>query len=460
MTSDQLRDELALLAETAPVAAVPDDTWRRGRRSLARGRALVAGAAAAVVAGVSGAVLVVPEEDPALHAGTTVDAGDLPSRIWNVPEPMYQQHENGEWSSDRVTSDLAVGRGAVAYVTDGGLPVVVDALDGEYHLLDLPDFLGRGLLERTALGEGLALTLSPDGHQLAWAWAGPAPLSDAEPMPSGIRVVDLNSGEVRSIPLSGGRGIVVRSIVWSPDSRWIAWSGQVATYWTDTSYTASGAVAGRIAPGSTESREVPSSRDSAAVHAISDVGQVAVADTNRVVRLDNFPESDPVEPVTTPARIAGSSFPVGASYLGRDLRVLRTQDTSYSYTTHTYPGGRVGDLGLPSGQAMAPLGWIDEQHLLVRTGRPGEDGTAVMTDLAIVGADGALGSEKVGSFEEGVPSVSVATDLIELSRPTVDRPAPDWPWSPERWVLTLGAGVVALLMLLWVVRRRLTFPRN
>jgi uncharacterized protein (TIGR03382 family) len=34
---------------------------------------------------------------------------------------------------------------------------------------------------------------------------------------------------------------------------------------------------------------------------------------------------------------------------------------------------------------------------------------------------------------------------------TVDRPDPDWPWSEERWVLTVGGGVLLALLLLLAV---------
>jgi hypothetical protein len=53
----------------------------------------------------------------------------------------------------------------------------------------------------------------------------------------------------------------------------------------------------------------------------------------------------------------------------------------------------------------------------------------------------------IGSVESGTPSITVATGLVGLDRPTVERPAQDWPfeWTDARTSLAVGAGVAAAL---------------
>ena len=77
--------------------------------------------------------------------------------------------------------------------------------------------------------------------------------------------------------------------------------------------------------------------------------------------------------------------------------------------------------------------------------------------LSLVPVDGDRPARDVAALDGGVGPLSVATDLVTEQRPTVSRPAPDWPWSEERWVLTVGLGGLGLLVaggLAWLVRRR------
>ena len=188
-------------------------------------------------------------------AGSTTAA--LPSHVWLVPEGIAQQdvdlHVTGE-----VESDLAIGTQAVGYVTSSGVPVLIDAEDGGYHLLRLPGFNGRAA---SADDYRAGLALSPDGHRLAYPFVNPSARTPDGPMPSGIRIVDLETGDVTTVPLTGGDGVMLNSIAWAPGGGWLVWSGQPTTSWTGaSSFTTAGAVlAGRIRIGATTSQPVPAS---------------------------------------------------------------------------------------------------------------------------------------------------------------------------------------------------------
>ena len=135
---------------------------------------------------------------------------------------------------DEVTDDpTVVGVGAAAWVTDRGCRSSSDA-DGDYHLLDLPDFVGNNWTLRRGLGNPV-VALSPDGRELAYGYAVFGPDADTEPIPSGIRVVDLTTGELREIPVPGKQGTAVSQIEWSPDGSWLAFTGMQQDTWTTQS---------------------------------------------------------------------------------------------------------------------------------------------------------------------------------------------------------------------------------
>ena len=178
MTGEQLKHELARIAEAAPEVHVPDDLFARGRRATTRARVLIVAAAVACIGLVAGVTVPLVTSDDA----PVTDADELA-----VPDHIYAPPSDVTGG----TSDLKVGVAAGAYLTDDGLPVVVDAETGGYHPLDL-----EGITSRTpplALG-GELLSLSPDGRSLAWSWAGDA---DVAPRPTGIRIADLVTGTVR-----------------------------------------------------------------------------------------------------------------------------------------------------------------------------------------------------------------------------------------------------------------------
>lgn len=452
--TERLREELARIGDTAPVADVPASTWDRARRARTRDRAVVVGAAAAVLALVVGLALI-PRPDRSVPVASGSSLG-VPAQIWGVPERFTMLSPDESWSSDLVETDLDIGRGAAAYVTPAGLPVVIGADDGAYHLLDLPGFLGNSLLSR---GREAGLTLSPDGRHLAYAWSGPAPTSDATPMPSGVRVLDLETGDVRTIRLTGGQGVMVDTVVWSPGSSWLVWRGRVATYWTDSSSTYRSSAAGRIAPGATTSEDVPDGRGEPAV-AVADDGVVSLLTQSTLVTWDGHEVSrwraHGNQPTTAAAvSPSGDRVVFGTTYDLDGISSVALPDGPVQH--HVYLSGLYAN-----GAQSRPLGWIDDDLLVARVSPVDGAGERLGTDQIVITTPRLSTTSTyriVGHLDAAVPdSLSVAVDLMTLTRATVERPEPDWPWSSERLSLTIGLGVAGALALLaglrWLWRRR------
>jgi hypothetical protein len=453
VSTEQLRRELARVADRAPVADVPDDTFARAQRARRRDRLAVGAAVVVVLALAGGLAAWLPGHDEPEPAD---GRGAVPDRIHLVPERLTERRGGNEWSSGVVSSRLDVGSAAAAYVADAGLPVIVGADDGDYHLLDLPDFAGNNwVVARGLHGGELALSLSPDGRRLAYAYAVFGPDSDTRPIPSGLRVVDLESGSLREIPVRGGEGTIVSTIRWSPGGRWLVWSGYRMASWTEMSMGGSTRVAGVVAPDGTASSTLPGLGGNARVsYAVSDAGQVSV-----VGDRERYVDGGELSGGRRPLR-AGGSFTIDAAYVGDALYDLRVKDTAYRFQLDAYHPAHTR-LSLPAdldGRAVVPLGWVDASHFLARVG-PEENGSTpeALTGLALVGVGDDPSYRVVGEIDEGVPTLSVATDLIALDQPTVARPDPDWPWSTTRWLVTIGLGSVALIVVLWLVllhRRR------
>lgn len=449
-THPQLKDLLEQAAETVPPAEVPRDTWRRGRRRHHRSLAL----RAAAVVGVVALVAVTPGlVDRATDRSLPQPAGDgssslgLPDRLHEVPSYLGSGGERERWADDVVSDDLATGTVAAAWVTRAGLPVLVDATDGTYHLLDLPDFLlTSGLTISWFPGDAPPLALSPDGDHLAYAYAWPA-TDDGTAVPSGIRVVDLATGEVtRDLPLEGGAGVLVTQVSWSPAGSWLAWSGFETSYWTTSGLNGSKAVTETVAPDGTR-RRLPAGGSTV----VDDDGTTAVLTGGqvRVHRPDGARSARrPIDilEATEAASLApdGSRLALGAQE-GYDLVTVRLDRDEVSTRSGEGPGD--------GSWSVRPLGWVDDAVLVQRTPpASGDEGR-----LSLVPVDGDRPVRDVAALDGGVGPLSVATDLVTEQRPTVSRPAPDWPWSEERWVLTVGLGGLGLLVaggLAWLVRRR------
>lgn len=402
MTTDDLRRELNRISGSAPDVHVAHGTWARARRSALRDRLAVGGAALAVVAAVAVGVTWLPDRlDPPVAGSSGLG---IPNHLYSVPQRMTEHDsDDGSWLSDEVEDDVTgIEVGAAAWVTHLGLPVVVDASHGDYHLLDLPDFAGNNT--NFALIQGTpVVSLSPDGRQLAYGYAVFGRDSDTEPIPSGVRVIDLETGQLREIPVEGAAGTAVSHIEWSPDGSWLAFTGWQPDTWTSEWMTfASGRVSdsvvvGRVSPGATQAETQPTT---------SDDGGLAVDDQGTVTWSDGQVHVWDQDGVT--------------------------------------PGPGDDDQGLQRALGMT------------------SDGLAVRLDadrggVDLVSADGT--ATRVVVIEDVLTSssLSLATDLMSSDRPTIDRPEPDWPWSEARWQVTLTLGVpvaIALLMgLSWLWRR-------
>ena len=195
--STDLREELDALARTQTFSPDPS-AWDRGRRARRRTRLAAGLAAVAVVAVVAGAgaLALQPDREARTASSEVVEGGAIPSRIEDIPADLEP------------TTDLAVGRGAAAFIsTSQRVPVVVTAADGVAHRLDLP-----GWSE-----DGQALALSPDGMNLAWQQTGDGGAT--------IGVLELTTGKQRSDEVHPAGDLALRELTWSPDSTWLGWLG-------------------------------------------------------------------------------------------------------------------------------------------------------------------------------------------------------------------------------------------
>ena len=430
----RLREELHRIGDEAPVADVSSDTWGRARRARTRDRVLAGAAAVAVLALVGGMAGLLPDRSSTPVASAR---GAVPNHVYAVTSTRDVP----------VTSDLAIGRTAAAYVTTIGATahvVTIGAVDGRYHVLDLPRFAERGGLEYVA---SAPVALSPDGTQIAYAYSGEVP--DHGPVPTGLTIVDLRSGASRSVPVTGGQGILVRTVAWSPDGRWLVWSGQVSTRWNDRERRfGEEMAAGRIAPGADSSQPVPVSNQAVQAVGVGSSGRVAITSPRQAVIWDGG--------VVDRSRLPhGSGSPLDLVHVGSSVADVRAGTSGRSTVFHVLrwstDGVTVSDPRT-SDVTMAVRGWMGDTPVV--EAQPTSRGWS--TTLLSVLTDSGL--HEIGRLDLGVQDLTLATDLMPASQPTADLPAPDWAphdGAPWPWI-GLGAGVLALLAVgvVVVVRRR------
>ncbi len=206
MSREVLADAFEDLARRAPrvdAGAFAESAVHGARR--ARGRALLAGPALAVVLllALFSAVTVLPRPAPAPGPAEPAPAAVLPARVVAYP-PWTPLLGEGE----------PLGR--AAYVLEQAEGYFVVGVDGSARRLPSPP-------------AGLGLTspvLSPDGKVLAYAWSAPTEIPDLsveQAARSALFVVDLTTGRTREVAwVKAGRAVRYPSLAWSPDGNRLA----------------------------------------------------------------------------------------------------------------------------------------------------------------------------------------------------------------------------------------------
>ncbi len=469
--TELLKTELQRIGDTAPDVRVPaPDLWRRGRRARLRDRLLTTGAVIAVLALLGGAAWISlggPDRPPPTDDSS---APGVPGTIWGIPSRV-------EW--DRTSTDVTTGVGsgwtpvgvaAAAYLSDSGQPVVITAHDGAYHVLDdLPDLQPLQAAADVALGEHGWMSLSPDGSRLAYAWANPAIRDTGAPMPTGINVVDLVTGDIRRNSVLGGEGVAHIGLTWSPDGTWVGYVGSRTTSWQQSRRAYRGTVVGRVRA----LTHTTSQRDwtgPVAGLAIGNDGSLLVS--NGSGRLSTWSGSTVSrQPIDDPAEPNLGAIAVLSSQ-GTRL-VWETTSRTHQLTYLDIATGRVHQVPLdkeryPFGTPVRPLGWVDDETVVVELTEYVSPSGYTGRQVALVSLDPASPSDEVlrvvgdedpldFSDHSQINFMTVATTLMTADRPTVARPEPDWPMTTDqRLVLwTIGAGVPLLMLLFWWRWRRL-----
>jgi hypothetical protein len=446
--SQELRDLMVRTAESAPTVRVDPGTWRAARRARRRERIVAPLAAAVALVGIAAvawpgpsALLGADRADPV--AGALEPA--MPSRVYTVPD-----HLDGLSAVDRMPQEgtRAIGVTAVAFTTLGYAPYAVSAVDGTYHLLDLP---GYDVMAGFRFEDG-SLALSPDGRRLAYTWNNAEAQGDGAEdryVPSGVRIVDLTTGEVESHQEREGYGVFSHGLSWSPNGRYLAFNTQIANvsqsgtsgrrnFFVERLDTETGE---RLKAGAPGSDSPPTVTDEGTVVTGNGLNLWTWRPDQGTTRID----------LSESARFRGSVVAVGA--MAGSEQVLVSAGLEYSRLYLGRPDSPRSFRRLTSGQRwLLPAGAVDGDRQAVL------EQTYHRTALWTSGSANPSSADLV-TFEEGAgPHYSFATSL--LRRPTRDFPAPDWPMSADQKLLIGGLAAAGLLGLVGWLRHRLRRRRT
>ena len=447
--SQEFRDLLLRAVESAPPVRVDEGLWRRARRARRRRLILAPVVAAAVMVGVlgiawQGSSLLAGADRVGPAAGRAEPA--MPSRVYPVPDHLDGVSGDG-WTYPREDT-LEVGTAAVALTTEAGAPVVVSALDGSYHLLDLPG-LQRGASFRFEDG---VVALSPDGRRLAYTW-NEAPLAghDRVYAPSGVRIADLTTGEVESHQVRAGFGVFAHGFSWSSNGRYLAYNMQIANTSQSGTRGTRNFFVERLDTTTGERLKAAGVPMTGYPPAVTDAGTL-VAGSGTTIWTWRPDQGTTEADLLESGQWRGSLMSVG-TFPGSE-RVLVSAGLEYSRLFAGRPDDpesfRRISAGAPRLTPAGPVG-RDRQAVLEQT----DAGTTLWT----IRATGPLLNDRSADLVQVEQSpgahYSFATRL--LRRPTRDFPAPDWPLSTEQKLLrgvavAIAAGLLGALG--WRFRRR------
>ena len=436
--TERMHDLLDRLAEDAPSPRVDPGMFQRARRARRRDAALLTagtlGLVVLIIAGVSAVGSGVLRSDrPAIAQDPEAPA--MPSVIYPVPEHVTETRER----------NLAIGPVAASFYDHDYEPVLISAVDGSYHRMDLPGptFEAENL-------EGSSLALSHDGTKLAFTWRGRLPRFSGQHIPSGIAVADLETGEVQRFARPGGKGVRAENIRWSPNDRYLGYWLLVRRVWdTDSS---SSRVFRNERLDLTTGRATTFPRRAGL--AVSSDGRVPVVDAGPVGWWD--PDQRPhltrlraELPSDTDAGAAawspsGDRVALGASGTGRArMTVLDTRSDR---------DGAVREIG-PRGHYEVS-GWLDGSRVVALHAGP----DAQTSTLRIVNVDRHTSSTVVRIEDHWSNGYSFASNL--LVGPTREFPEPDWPvdWPSVAPRVVTAALILAVGLALFRRSRRARRP--
>ncbi|MFE6648444.1 hypothetical protein ACFVJS_17875 [Nocardioides sp. NPDC057772] len=461
MTDQQLREELHRIAERAPEAYVPIDTFARGRRAHRRSVVIAVSAISAAIALIAGSTALAPQRDSAEVDPARGDTDlAVPDTIYAAPTWLAETEDGHYVNAGKLEHDLAIGTGAIAYVqpaqdSNGAVAVVVDADDGDYHPLALPDFIGLDPYWRNSSGDDggrRPLALSPDGTHLAWSWGlGRDAEPEGQPVPGGVRIADLTTGEVSEWDFSNDGATYVTGVEWSEGGSQLLWTGLQMDRWDAGAYVPADAVAGVIAHASAAATSY-----SGGIGTVTDLSLWAVSDDGTIA-FNGASDSDlrvqqpsgEITPLALPAK-AFTYEPI--MFHGSDLYVTTENGLArVDGSGQTYPS--------PNKMPLVPVGWVGDGPLLKLHGQ--DDvyyGQTWAVEDAAGGEDTGRNSLIAvdGDANMVVDTVSIAYGLIDadsIKHPTVHRSQPFfmplWAGTALFWLV---AAVVVVVLWRWARR--------